>query len=233
MSSQVQERVSRAQSRRVRVTRLPFGLSSGEIVAAALALIFFIVVVFYYFTSLSPEQSRLDRLEKELAKAKSDITLSGTPQQQGPSTANAVKDALDSLQTFKSQYLKPLSSGRIALINQINALAKKNGVTLMSGIDMPLENATQTEEQRNNRRKKAEDFFNIFPHMNMHFTVFGQYSNLRSFISELERDKQFMIIKSLNIISQEEKGGGGRRGGRAEGVSGLTLTIDASAYFQP
>src|ERR1044072_5195870 len=159
MSSQVQERVSRAQSRRVRVARLPFGLSSGEIVAGILVLIFFIVVVIYYFTSLSPEQARLNRLEKELAKAKSDITLSSTPQQQGPSTASTVKDALDSLQTFKSQYLKPLSSGRIALINQINALAKKNGVTLMSGIDMPLENATQTEEQKNNRRKKAEDFF--------------------------------------------------------------------------
>jgi hypothetical protein len=233
MSSQVQERVSRVQSRRVRTTRLRFGLSPGEVVAAALALIFFIVVVVYYFTSLGPAQSRLSRLEKELAKAKGEITLGGAPKEQGPSGAAAVKDALDSLQTFKSEYLKPLSSGRISLINQINALAKKNGVTLMSGIDMPLDKATQSEEQKSNRRKKAEDFFNVFPRMDMHFTVVGQYANLRSFISELERDKQFMIIKSINIISQEENAGG-RRGGRAEGgASGLTLTIEAGAYFQP
>jgi len=35
--------------------------------------------------------------------------------------------------------LRPLASGRIALINEINALAKKHNVQLTSGIDMPVE----------------------------------------------------------------------------------------------
>jgi len=34
-----------------------------------------------------------------------------------------------------------LASGRIALINEINALAKKHNVQLTSGIDMPVEKA--------------------------------------------------------------------------------------------
>ena len=73
MSSQVRERVSKLEVRRVRVTRLPFGLSSAELVVAVLTLLFFLVVIVYYFTSLRPEQARLDRLQEDLKKAQSEI----------------------------------------------------------------------------------------------------------------------------------------------------------------
>jgi hypothetical protein len=183
---------------------------------------------------LRPEQTRLDNLEADLKKAQAEITGISSADAQGTSPATAVKAALDSLQAFKAEHLRPLASGRIALINQINALAKKNGVTLTSGIDMPLEKAAEAEDPGSNRRKKSEDLFNVFPHMNMHFTVFGQYANVRAFINEIEHNKQFLVIKSISIASQEEKtgegGGGGRRGGN---VSGLTLTVEAAAYFQP
>ena len=235
MSSQVRERVSKFEVRKVRATRLPFGLSSGEIVSAVLVLLFFVVVIVYYFTSLRPEQSRLNRLENELKKAQLEIAEIAAPTTQGASPAMMVRSALDSLQAFKSEHLRPLSSGRIALINQINAVAKKNSVTLTSGIDMPLESAAEAEEPGSNRRKKSADLFNVFPHMTIHFTVFGQYGNIRTFINELEHNKQFLVIKSVSISAQEDKegesGGGRRRGGG--GVAGLTLSIDASAYFQP
>ncbi|MGA9767509.1 MAG: hypothetical protein WBV94_00600 [Blastocatellia bacterium] len=235
MSSQVRERVSKFEVRHLRATRLPFGLSSGELVTGVLVLLFFIVVVVYYFTSLRPEQARLESLENELKKAQTEIAEIATPAAQGPSAAVTVRAALDSLQAFKSEHLRPLASGRIALINQINALAKKNGMTLTSGIDMPLENAAEVEEAGSNRRKKSEDLFNIFPHMTIHFTVFGQYGNVRTFINELEHNKQFLVVKSVSLSAQEEKGGegGGRRGGRGGGIAGLTLTVEASAYFQP
>src|SRR4029078_9784962 len=96
----------------------------------------------------------------------------------GPATAASVKQALDSLQTFKSEDLRAPAAGRIGLITQSNALAKKNGVGLMSGIDMPLQKGTQVDDQATNRRKKTEDLFNFYPHMAMHFTVFGQYAHL-------------------------------------------------------
>jgi Tfp pilus assembly protein PilO len=236
MSSHVRERVSKLEVRKAGITRLPFGLSSVEVVAAVLVLLLFIVVVVYYFTTLRPEQSRLDQLEADLRKAQSEIGAISAPGAEGNSPAMSVKAALDSLQAFKIEHLRPLASGRIALINQINALAKKNGVTLTSGIDMPLEKAAEPEDPGSTRRKKTEDLFNVFPHMNMHFTVFGQYANVRAFINEIEHNKQFLVIKSITISSQEEKAGeseGGRRGGRGGNVSGLTLTIDAAAYFQP
>lgn len=237
MSSQVRERVSRLQARKARTAKLPFGLKASEIVIASLVLIFFIVVVVYYFTSLVPEQSRLGRLEKELSQLTNEIGSLDSSAGNGTSTATSVKDALDSLQSFKTEYLRPLASGRIEVINQINELAKKHSVSLMSGIDMPLQKgAAVADDQTANSRKKTEDLFNVYPHMEMHFTVFGQYQNLRTFINDLERIKQFIVIKSVGILSQEDRGGeggGGRQGGRGGSGAGLALTVDASVYFQP
>ena len=236
MSSQVRERVSKLEVRRVGAKRVPFGLSSGELVIAVLVLLFFLVVIVYYFTSLRPEQDRLNKLQEQLKKAQTEIAEVAAPTAGSASPALSIKAALDSLQTFKAEHLKPLASGRIALINQINALAKKNGMALTSGIDMPLEKGAEAVDQDSSKRKKTEDLYNVFPHMTMHFTVYGQYANMRAFINELEHNKQFLVIKSVNISTQEEKageGGGGRRGGGGGGVSGLTLTVEAVAYFQP
>src|SRR5207253_11177898 len=122
MSTQVEERVSRVTVRRKR-GRLPLGLSGAEIGAAIVALLVFLLAVFYYFTALSPEQARLRAQEQELQRLNDELaqiqTTAGGPR--GPN----IKDALASLQTFKSDILRPLATGRIALINEVNALAKK------------------------------------------------------------------------------------------------------------
>lgn len=231
MSTRVEEHRARVAVRRKHARR-SFGLSVPEIVAISLALLAFVLAVFYYFTALSPEQSRLraqeqtlQRINDELAK----ISSSG-----GGSRGPNIKDALASLQSFKSESLRPLSSGRIALINEVNALAKKHSVTLTSGIDMPLEKGAAKTDEGDKHKKKTEEVLNAFPHLDMHFTVFGQYPNLRAFLNALEHNKQFFVIKTVGMVMQEDKGeGGGRQRGRATAGGGLAMTIEASAYFQP
>lgn len=232
MSTRVEEQVSRVTVSRKR-RRLPLGLSGPEVGAAILALLVFVVAIFYYLTALSPEQARLRAQEQELQRLNDELaqtqTAPGAPQ--GPN----VKDALASLQTFKGEILRPLASGRIALINEVNALAKKHSVTLTSGIDMPLEKGSaKADDTDSKRKKKAEDMLNAFPRLDMHFTVFGQYPNLRAFLNDMEHSKQFFVLKSASLVMQEDKGGegGGHRRGRPAG-SGLAMAIDASAYFQP
>jgi len=232
MSTRVEEHVSRLAVRRKRARR-SFGLSGPEIVAASLALLAFVMAVFYYFTALSPEQTRLRTQEQELQRINAEqarITTTG-----GGVKGPNIKDALASLQSFKSESLRPLSSGRIALINEVNALAKKHSVTLTTGIDMPLEKgAAKTDEADSKRKKKTDELLNAFPHLDMHFTVFGQYPNQRAFLNDLEHNKQFFIIKAVGLTMQEDKGeGGGGKRGRATAGSGLAMTIEASAYFQP
>ena len=79
---------------------------------------------------------------------------------------------------------------------------------------------------------QVDDVLNAFPSVNFRFTVFGQYSNLRTFINELEREKQFILINSVNLTNQEAKTAS-RRGKGTEGAGGIMLTIEMAAYFQP
>src|SRR5262249_36560016 len=99
--------------------------------------------------------------------------------------------------------------------------------------------AVQAEEGDTKRKKKTEEVLNAFPHMDLRFTVFGQYQNLRAFLNEIEHNKQFFVVKAVNFTLQEDKGGGGGGGGgRAQRAhasvgAGLIMSIDAAAYFQP
>jgi hypothetical protein len=222
---------------------MPFGLNVGELIAALLAVVLLVWVVSYYFSSLRPEQQSLRVLEAQLAEQQKNITAITKPAgPEAPGPADVAKTALESLEAFTANHLKPFSSGRIDLIKEINALAKKNNVSLTSGIDMGASAGESTAEgdkssekanqkKGSSSRKKADDLFNAFPTVNFRFTVFGQYSNLRTFINALEREKQFLVIHSINLMSQEARAAGKRA--RAEGMSGIMVTVDMSAYFRP
>lgn len=240
MSTQVRERVSRSEVRKVGVAKIPFGLSLGEAIAFLIAVALLVWVVAQYFSSLRPEQDRLRVIETQLDEQQRNIIANAaTTGPDQPATEDQAARALETLETFKGGHLKPFSSGRIALINEINALAKKNNVTLTSGIDMGAvggeadSESNQAGEKKNpSKRKKADDLLNAFPSVSFRFTVFGQYANVRAFINEVEREKQFVVINSVNLTNQEAKTSSRRsRGG--EGSSGVMLSIEMSAYFQP
>lgn len=239
MSTQVRERVAQLRVRQVGVTRLPFNLNVAETIAALLGVVLLIWVVVHYFTSLRPEQDRLRALETELAEQQRIMIASVKPTgPEGASAEDMAKKALDTLETFKTGHLKPFSSGRIELIKQINALAKKNSVVLTSGIDMGAsgESNAEAEKPRTKKsvaKKKSDEVLNAFPSVRFHFTVFGQYTNVRAFINELERDKQFLVINSINLMNQEARATSRRSRGGEGGVSGIMLTIEMSAFFQP
>jgi hypothetical protein len=239
VSTQVRETIRRPDVRQIRVTRIPFGLSLGEGIATLLAVVLILWTLTYYFSSLKPEQDRLRTIESQLEAQQQSIIKNKPDAVKDVPVEDQAKVALESLDTFKETHLKPFSSGRIALIREINALAKKTNVSLTSGIDMgstgseaDSENDEAKEKKTVSRRKKADDLLNAFPSVNFRFTVFGQYSNMRTFISELERDKQFLVINSLNLTNQEAKTAS-RRAKGAEVSSGIMLTIEMAAYFQP
>jgi hypothetical protein len=242
VSTQVRERLSRIETRSKKITRMPLGLSAGEMIASLLAIAILVWLVVAYFASLRPQQERLRSLEAELAEQQRSIIGDATPSggdQQSPS--DQARDALESLETFKTGHLKHFSSGRIELIKEINALAKKNNVALTSGIDMAANvvNSPDAEKLGGKKdknagaiRKKADQILNAFPSVNFRFTVLGQYTNLRAFINEIEHEKQFLVINSINLTNQEGKTTGRRS--RGEGISGgIMLTIEMSAFFQP
>jgi hypothetical protein len=209
---------------------MPFGLSALEIVAAFLTLVFFLVVVGYYFSSLKPEQDRLASLEQQLEQQQSQLIKSRTPTDSAATQRDLIQEALGSLETFRSQHLKNRSQGIIRLFKEVNDIASRNGVRLISGINMRDEKTGADADQGAARARSAESILDQFSSVRIDFTVAGQYQNLRNFISELERNKQFIIIDSIQLLSIEESSGGG--GPRRSQASGVALSIGLTAYFQ-
>lgn len=238
MSTQVRDRIVRSEARAVRPARIPFGLSAPEAIAALVGIALLVWAMFYYFSSVKPQQDRLHALEVEFAlQQKSILDNAMPPGAEQATPSDMAKDAVESLETFKNGHLKPFSTGRIDLIKQINALAKKDTVTLTSGIDMGASiGETGDKDVRSDKkgpaiRKKADEILTAFPSVSFRFTVFGQYPQVRAFINDLEREKQFLVIDSITLTNQEARTSSRR--GRGEGVTGIMLTIEMVAYFQP
>ena len=234
MSTQIRERVSKIEIRRPHLSTRRLNFSAVEIATGVIVLLFFFGTLYYYFSSLKPEQDRLARLEAQYELQKKQIDLLLTTPAASPPT-DTLKAALESLASFKTQYLKPRHQGQRALIDEINALVKKHGVRLTSGLEMSLENVGQATEKKKSKSKNGEALLlSPFPQLNMNFTISGQYDKLRAFINEIEKNKQFLMIRSISFIASEETDGDtGRRRRGSSNTSGLSLTINLSAYFQP
>ena len=232
---QVRERVSRLDVGAPRIKTLPFGLTGVEIVAAFITLAFVAIAVTYYWTSLRPEQARFRQLERQLADQQRDLVPVTPGVSSTVSPSDAARDALESLERFKTGRLRPMRSGEIELLKDLNALAKKNSVQLTSGINTTARIPGQTEEETSakkaQKQRKPEEILNVFPALAARFSVAGEYTNLRSFISDLESSKHFLVVKTVSIISQEGKTTGRNR--RAEAAGGLVLSIEMTAYFRP
>ncbi|HEV8483570.1 MAG TPA: hypothetical protein VGV87_08485 [Blastocatellia bacterium] len=234
MSTQIRERVSKIEIRRPHLSASRLSFSAVEIAAGVIVLLFFFGTLYYYFSALKPEQDRLARLEAQYDLQKKQIALILKPTTDA-APKDTLQDALNSLGAFKTQYLKPRHQGQRALINEINALVQKHGAHLTSGLEMNLENIGQQNEKKKSRSRNGEPVLNPFPQLNMNFTISGQYDKLRAFISDLEKNKQFLMIRSINLIAAAEEADGdtGRRRRHSSNLSGLSLTISLSAYFQP
>jgi hypothetical protein len=215
-----------------RVGRKPFGLSAFEIIAALVTLAFFSAAMFYYLTTLGPEQNRLQNIESKLDALEADI-IKVRAERDAPPPQNTSQEALDSLEAFKLKFLKPTSEGEIALYRDINALAAKHRAQLTSGIDMKRETGKQAGDQKKSKSKK-DPLSEVYPQTVIRFTVEGQYAGLRTFLNELESNKQFIVINTVSLTEVEQSEGGERRGrSRSAASSGVSLSVEMTAYFKP
>src|SRR5262249_57603422 len=95
------------------------------------------------------------------------------------------------------------------------------------------ENGNQVQQAaRKDKRPK------IYPILGIDTTVIGDYSNLRGFLSDLERSKQFLIINALAFQGGDEKiarqlAKGGKQIQLSPSSIPVSLRIELDTYFQP
>lgn len=105
------------------------------------------------------------------------------------------KADLDNLKT-----LLPDSVGNIRLIIQINALANKNGLSVLRNVDYKsdtVDSKTATATTTPDVSKKPYGEFTIS------FQTSGQYNNFLSFVSDLEQNLRIVDVVSVEFATNE------------------------------
>src|ERR1700733_10490877 len=234
---------------RLRVQRVPIkrisstiGLDKKELVVAGLTAVAVILVILYCFLSLRPVHARVADARARDAAQQKVITGSGSKTTDATSAKSQIKLAKASLDDFEEHWLKPMSGGRIEVINEINQLVAADKLHLAGGIEMRLAkkipggsaggpDESDSKEPTHNRKSDALD---VFPKTVFHFSVIGGYAEVRKFMQDLQNSKDFLVIDSIALGDVEPKVGRGLRGANAANLgAGVELTTTLTAYFRP
>jgi Tfp pilus assembly protein PilO len=180
-------------------------LGLPEVLALAAAAVILFLAIFAYLFLLVPQRSRLQSLETE----RNDLQRLIQSQQQSlggqQSTQQRVSEILTSLNSFQIEHLGQ-SSGVNNIIEELNRLILKNNLRISGGISYTqLQEAApgaQTNPQQ--RRATGEDtqarvVQSVFPGIGVTLTVEGTYANLRHFIRDIEADRQFVVVNTVEL----------------------------------
>jgi len=215
-------------------------LSLAEITFLGAAMIFASGVALFYSYKVLPLGYMVAARQRQIKDLKTQIEKLNTEERKRRDQASNAEKILESLSGFESR-LTPDDRGMTQIINEIDALSSTHKVITgdsnyrPEAADEPQFDENGNPKPRPNKDKKPK----IYPNLGVETTVLGDYSNLRRFLSDLERSRQFLIINSLTfqggddkIARQLAKGGKQIQLSSAESVP-VSLKIELDTYFKP
>jgi hypothetical protein len=181
-------------------------LSPVEMVFLAAALLYAGFVLYFYFSGVQPLSSRLTELQSRQQKLIADNAKSLKDEKARSDQAANAEKILDSLQSFQAM-LKPDERGMTQILNEINSLSQTHKVLAGDASYRVTEAEATTDENGNPlpQKKLSEKKFNLYPTLGIDTTIVGDYPNLRRFLADLERSRQFLIINSLSFQGGDDK----------------------------
>jgi Type II secretion system (T2SS), protein M subtype b len=129
------------------------------------------------------------------------------------------------------------------IIDEVNALCKTHKI-LSDGFIYNFTEPEPVADENGNQvnRQVAREKIDFYPVLGIDTTVTGDYRNLRRFIFDLERSKQFLVINSVQFQGEADKlrraqaNNAGRPNQQLELSSPeaipVSLKIEMDTYFQ-
>jgi hypothetical protein len=213
-------------------------LSVFETVFLAAALLFAAFIAFFYFTKVQPLNSEVSRLQRRESDLRASLDRMNSDEKKRAEQASNAEKILESLNRFEG-YLKPDERGMTQIINEIDALGRNYKVIVGDASYRVAEPEDALDENGNPKPQivSSDKPLNIYPALGIDTTVIGDYPNLRRFLAELERSKQFLIINSLSFQGEADKVR--QNPGQAQqiqlsgaGAIPVSLKIELDTYFQ-
>jgi Tfp pilus assembly protein PilO len=208
-----------------------FGIA--EVAALAGSCFIFVLVLLSYLYFLVPARSRVASLNADRKQTLTNLqTLDGVVGKE-QDTKQHVDRVAASLNKFETEYLMRADQGRMDLYEELNQLIVKNSLRNTSGPTYtPLDPAGTKSTSGKTVVTKWQSFY---PGIAVMVTVEGEYQNVRRFIRDVERSKQFVVINEVELqratqnnapASADDAAGSGTRG------SPVTLQLNMATYFQ-
>jgi Tfp pilus assembly protein PilO len=211
-----------------------FGVAEVAALAGSCFVLALVLMSYIYF--LVPARSRLASMNTELKQTQTNLQTLDTVFAKDQSTQQTVDRAAASLNKFETEHLLRVDEGRMDLYGELNQLIVKNGVRNTSGPTYtPLDPAGTKSSSGKTVVTKWQSFY---PGIAVMVTVEGEYQNVRHFIRDVERSRQFVVINEVELqrasqtnapVSAEEGGNGAGSGTRG---SLVTLQLNMATYFQ-
>lgn len=209
-----------------------FGVA--EIAALAGSCLILALVLFSYLYFMIPARSRITSLTAERAQLQTNIQKTEQIFNEEEDTQKKVQRITGSLNDFETAGLQRPEQGRMELYDQLNQLMVKNGLRNTSGPTYaPLDptGAKQAPGKSTNTKWQT-----AYPGIAVAVTVEGQYQNIRHFIKDIERSRQFVIINEVELQRATQSDGVATPATPESGTgtrgSLVSLQLSMATYFQ-
>ena len=192
-----------------RATRRRGALGLPEFAALAAAALLLLTAILAYLFLLVPARSHRSAMETESGDLQKLLQSQQTNIGVGQDTEQRVSSILSSLESFEVDHLGQASSGTKTVVEELNRLILKNNLRISGGINFrQLQEAVPGAEGRTPRARRPSSSGDetgqrieqsIFPGIGVTLTVEGVYPSLRRFIRDIEADRQFVVINTVEL----------------------------------
>ena len=206
-----------------------FGIA--EVVGLAGSCLVLLLVLLSYLYFLVPARSRIRSLNEDKDRLQANLrTLQGVVVK-GRDTKGQVDQIASSLGDFENSYLLHPEEGRMQLYEELNQMILKNNLRNTSGPAYTPLDPSGTKVVGKSTTNKWQSFY---PGVAVMVTVEGQNSDIRRFVRDLERTKQFIIINEVELQRANETNAPASAEEAAAGprASLISLQINMTTYFQ-
>jgi hypothetical protein len=240
---------------RLHDTRQRSVIGVPEIVALSVAGLLLVAAIVSYLFLLRPEHRRLQAMTDERAQLETQLKDMGISVGVTQDAETRGRGIVESLVNFEAEHLSDGGHGSTRVIEGLNRLIRKNGLRISGGLAFTqLQETAPGESQQQKRAAEANAarvVESVFPGVAITLTVEGTYPALRRFIREVEMDRQFIVINTIELEGIADSGGPAPETAPAPTVSSgdeitgvisrpasgprgtlVSLRLDMAAYFR-
>lgn len=205
-----------------------FGLA--EILALGASCLLFLLVLLSYLYFLIPARSKVTSLEADRTRLLTNVQKMTGIVGTGQSTAATAQGIIDSLDQFETAQLVRADAGRMTLYAELNLLIAKNGLRNTSGPTYAPLDPLGTKSTPG--RSVTTKWQSVYPGIGVLVTVEGPYQNVRHFIQDIEKSKQFVIINQVELQRAQENSSASVTPESGTRASLVSLQLNLATYFQ-